>query len=342
MNPDVVGRAAGDPPEVRFSIVGCGEVTEVKSGPAFQRVPGSSLTAVMRRDAAKAEDYARRHGVPRWTTEAREVIFADDVDAVYVATPPNAHAPYVHMAAEAGKPVYVEKPMGMTLLECETMNDACRRAGVPLFVAYYRRALPRFERVRALIAEGAIGTPRTVRVTLTQPTPEEARTGWRFDPLVAAGGLFVDLGSHTFDLLDHWLGPVTDVSARAVARHPGGRVEDEVSARFSFENGVHGVGVWAFDVPVVQDEVQITGTAGRVSVPMFMDGPVVHVGADGQERREEIAHPAHVQEPLIRQMVDELRGVGGPCVSTGVSAARTQGVLDAVLHEQRRGRVRGS
>lgn len=324
---------------IRFGIVGCGDVTEVKSGPAFQKVPGSTLSAVMRRDGAKAEDYAHRHGVARWTDDARELIFADDVDAVYVATPPASHAQYVRLAAEAGKPVYVEKPMGMTLLECETMIDACDAAGVPLFVAYYRRALPRFEKVRALLAEGAIGEPRMVRTTLLVPESDQRR-GWRFQPGVAGGGLFMDLASHGFDLLDHWLGPIADVDAYAVTRRPGGRVEDEVTARFRFEGGVHGTGVWGFDGHASVDEIWVIGDRGSVRVPLLADGPVVHTDAGGHETRWRIDHPPHVQEPLIRQVVDQLRGRGGPCVSTGVSAARTQGVLDAVLHEHRRGRVR--
>ncbi len=321
---------------VRFGIVGCGDVTEVKSGPAFQKVSGSALTAVMRRDGEKARDYAERHDVPRWTDDAAELIGGDDVDAVYVATPPSSHLDYVRMAAQAGKPVYVEKPMGTTLQECEAMAGACRRAGVPLFVAYYRRALPRFERVRELLQGGAIGVPRTVHVTLSWPAADEgARRGWRFDPEIGGGGLFMDLGSHTFDLLDHWLGPVAQIDAHAVSVLPGSRVEDEVTARFTFDSGVHGTGAWSFSGRDTADQLTVIGSEGRISVPAFADGPIVRTGADGAEHREEIAHPEHVQQPLIEQMVGELLGSGGPCVSTGVSAARTQAVLDAVLCRHR-------
>lgn len=324
----------------RFGIVGCGDVTEVKSGPAFQKLPGATLSAVMRRDADKARDYAARHGVPRWTDDADAVIQGDDVDAVYVATPPSSHATYVHAAAAAGKPVYVEKPMGLTLGECQAMNAACRRAGVPLFVAYYRRALPRFERVRELIQGGAIGTPRMVRLTLSLAAPSDAdRQGWRFDPEVAGGGLFMDLGSHAFDLLDHWLGPIADVDGHAVVVQPDGRVEDEVSARFTFASGVHGVAAFSFSGPTHEDQLTILGTHGRVSVPVFADGPVVSVVADGGGHAEEIPHPDHVQMPLIAQMVEELQGGPARCLSTGVSAARTQGVLDAILIGQRRRRA---
>ncbi len=319
---------------IRFGFVGCGDVTEVKSGPAFA-LAGATVSAVMRRDGAKAADYARRHGVPRWTDDARDLIFADDVDAVYVATPPSSHAAYVHMAAEAGKPVYVEKPVARTEAEARAMLEACTAAGVPLFVAYYRRALPRFERVRTLIEEGAIGAPRTVSARLAVPTPTD-RSGWRFDPEVAGGGLFMDLGSHVLDLLDHWLGPVAEAQGHVAVRAPGGRVEDEVSARLVFASGVHGVLLASFDGVSEVDEVRVFGERGSVRVPVFADGPVVIEGPDGAERSESIPHPKHVHEPLVRRMVEELEGRGGFCASTGVSAVRTQAVLDAILHGSRR------
>ena len=336
-------RFVGPNDVVRVGIVGCGDVTEVKSGPAFQKVPGSALTAVMRRDGAKAEDYARRHAVPRWSDDARELIHGDDVDLVYVATPPASHATYVEMAAEAGKPVYVEKPMATTLLEAERMVGVCRRAGVPLYVAYYRRAQPRFARAHELLTGGAIGEPRAVRMTLAGPVGPAAddpdQRGWRFEPEVGGGGLLMDLGSHQLDLLDHWLGPVVSVEAEARTLTPGSVVADELSARLTFDGGAHGVALWSFASATPMDEILVLGSHGRVSVPVFGGGPLVWSGEDGEERRESIAQPDHVQQPLIRQMIDELRGVGGRCASTGVSGARTQGVLDAVLMEHRRARV---
>jgi len=102
----------GDHPKtIHWGIIGCGDVTELKSGPAFQKVPGSKLVAVMRRNADLARDYAKRHGVARWYSDASELINDPQVDAVYVATPPDSHALYAIQAMKAGKPVYVEKPM---------------------------------------------------------------------------------------------------------------------------------------------------------------------------------------------------------------------------------------
>jgi len=317
---------------VRWGIIGCGDVTELKSGPAFALLPGSSLTAVMRRDAAKARDYAERHGVPRSTGDADEILLADDVDAVYVATPPSSHAEYVLRAAAAGKPVYVEKPMAASAAEAEAMVAACASAGVPLYVAYYRRALPRFELVRERIAAGAIGEPRLVALDLHVPPPASpGDVGWRWDRSVAGGGMVMDLGSHALDLLDHWLGPIDTVHALHATRLAWSSVEDQVVAAFGFASGVQGTAMWGFNGAASRDTMTVFGSEGSVSVPLLTEGPVIVVGAAGAREERVIPHPAHVQEPLIATIVAELLGRGPACPSTGASALRTQRILERLV-----------
>ena len=102
---------ATPPTTIRWGMIGCGSVTEVKSGPAYQQTPGFSLHAVMRRDAQKAADYARRHQVPLWFSDADALIQHPEIDAVYIATPPDSHLFYALKVAAAGKICCVEKPM---------------------------------------------------------------------------------------------------------------------------------------------------------------------------------------------------------------------------------------
>lgn len=322
---------------VRWGIIGVGDVTEVKSGPALQRVPDSEVRAVMRRDAARAADYARRHGVPRWYDDAQALLDDPEVNAIYVATPPDSHADYARRAAEAGKPVYVEKPMARDHAEYLAMIEACERAGVPLFVAYYRRALPRFERVRALLASGRLGEIRTVSVTLRRrPAAADAAPDkpWRVLPEIAGGGYAVDLGSHMLDLVDHLLGPIAVVhgaAANVAGLYPA---EDLVTGRFTLASGAQGVGVWNSAAPDDFDAIEIVGSRGRVAFPCFEARPTEVVAEDGRETFL-LADPPHVQEPLLRTVVDALLGRGS-CPSTGASAARTTRVLDALLADVRR------
>jgi len=318
---------------VRWGIIGCGDVTEVKSGPALQKVAGSSLVAVMRRNAGKAADYARRHNVPKWYADSDELLNDPDVNAIYVATPPSTHAAYAIKAAAVGKPVYVEKPMGRDHAECMSMIDACQAAEVPLFVAYYRRCLPRFVEVKRLIDRGAIGTVRTVSVTLWR-RPVTGSPGWRIDPATAGGGLFVDLASHTLDLLDHLLGPIARAQGTATNLAGLYAAEDAVVGHFRFASGALGVGSWCFASGTSRDLVEIVGSNGTIRFATFDEAPVILETEAGSDSFT-IPHPQHVQQPLIQTVVDELLGQHGACPSTGESAARTNFFMDSLLADWR-------
>jgi 1,5-anhydro-D-fructose reductase (1,5-anhydro-D-mannitol-forming) len=315
---------------VRWGIIGCGDVTEVKSGPAVAKAHNSALVAVMRRNTDLARDYARRHGVPKWYDRAEALVRDPEVDAVYVATPPSSHKQYVLLAARYRKPVYVEKPMAMNLAECQEMIDACQAAGVPLFTAYYRRALPRFLKVRQLIDEGALGVVRAVTSSLYRRyEPPAGSIPWRIDPATAGGGLFVDLGSHTLDFLDYALGPITRLTGGAANQGGLYAAEDIVTAAFEFPSGARGVGVWCFTGDRDVDRVEIVGTRGRLVFSTFDDVPVVLERDEGIQPFT-IPHPPHVQQPLIQTVVDQLNGEGS-CPSTGGTAARTTRVMDDLL-----------
>jgi 1,5-anhydro-D-fructose reductase (1,5-anhydro-D-mannitol-forming) len=319
---------------VRWGIVGCGNVTEVKSGPGFQKADGSRLVAVMRRDRLKAEDYARRHGVPAVHTSADALIHDPGVDAVYIATPPSSHLDLALRVAAAGKPCLVEKPMAMTHAECVRMNDAFRAAGVPLFVAYYRRALPRFLEVRRQLESGAIGPVTDVHVRIAEPlaTGEDA-SGWRFDPAVAGAGLFYDLASHCLDLVDFLLGPIAEATGVAVNTGGAYSVEDVTAGAFRFSGGMVGTGAWNFNANRSEDWMVFTGPLGELRTPVFTDGDVV-VRYGWHEKVLPLRNPPHVHQPLIQTIVDELRG-RGRCESTGESGARASWVMDRLLEGYR-------
>ena len=289
----------------------------------------------MRRNGDLAADYARRNNVPRWYDDADKLINDPEVDAVYVATPPDSHRDYVVRVAQAGKPVYVEKPMARTALECEDMISACDAAGVGLFVAYYRRAMPRFVTVKELLGSGRIGQLRSVSIRNERPAPagESDDEGWRVDPLISGGGHFVDLGSHTLDLLDWLLGPVT--YAAGIATNRGGHypAEDLVTGVFSFRSGVEGVGVWNYDSFQHKDQVEIIGTAGALRFSCFADEPLQLLTARGVEQIK-APYPDTVQLPLIQTVVNALTG-HGESPSNGQSAVRTARVIDALLSDYR-------
>jgi predicted dehydrogenase len=324
---------------IRWGIIGCGDVTEIKSGPAFGRVDGSALVAVMRRDGDKARDYAQRHGVPRWYDNAAALIADPEVNAVYVATPPSTHTSYALMTIAAGKPVYVEKPMARDHAECQAILRAGQSAGVPVFVAYYRRCLPRFRKVRELLFEQrAIGVPRIVNVVLHEPHhpryQDPAQLPWRVQPELAGGGIFMDIGCHTLDILDWLFGPITSAIGHASNQLGAYPAEDTVAMSFAFGNGVLGTGLWQFGSYRHEDRVEVIGDAGRLVFATFGESPIQVENAQGVQEYA-VANPPHIQQPLIETIVAELRGQKGACPSTAESAARTGWVMDQVLRDYR-------
>ncbi|MBN8821580.1 MULTISPECIES: Gfo/Idh/MocA family oxidoreductase [unclassified Spirosoma] len=318
---------------LNWGIIGCGDVTEVKSGPAFNKIPHSSLVAVMRRDADKAADYAHRHKVPKWYTDADALINDPDVNAIYIATPPDSHADYAIRAMRAGKPTYVEKPMALNTAECEAMNQVSRETGIPLFVAFYRRALPYFLKVKELIDQKAIGDVRYVHIQLNwEPADRElgkaSVPNWRVTPAVSGGGLLHDLASHQFDFLEFLLGPVQ--SASGITRNQAGLYEadDVVVANFAFESGVLGSGNWCWTVNKEQrlEQTQLIGSTGKLTFSFF-ENFVIKLETESGTEEITVPFPEHVQQPLIELIVQELRGEG-KSPSTGETGIRSSQILD--------------
>jgi predicted dehydrogenase len=325
---------------IRWGIIGCGDVTEKKSGPAFRKSRNSQLVAVMRRNLELAEDYARRHKVPKWYGSAEALINDPQVDAVYIATPPSSHKEYTLLSAQAGKPVYVEKPMALNYDECREMIEKCDASGVPLFVAYYRRALPRFLKIKELIDSGVIGTVHFMRTALYQPPYPQDRDPqnlpWRVKPEISGGGYFVDLASHTLDFLDFILGPLRSVKGFASNHARMYPAEDIVAGSFLFESGVHGTGIWCFNAFEHHDMTEITGSEGSISFSTF-DSKPVRLKIKSHVEEFVIDHPEHIQQPLIQTIIGELNGEG-KCPSTGETAARTTKIMEELIGDYYRNR----
>jgi len=321
---------------INWGIIGCGNVTEVKSGPAFNKVKDSRLVAVMRRDAHLAEDYAIRHNVPKFYTRASDLINDKEVNAVYIATPPQNHAEYAIEAIKAMKPVYIEKPMALNFSECERINEMADKYRIPVFVAYYRRALPGFLLVKDLIDRGSIGKVRLLQIQLFKPPTEDEKTGkpsWRVDPEVSGGGHFFDLASHQLDYLDFLFGPVQKVKS-VVVNHSGlYKAEDFVSAEFVFCNNIVATGTWSFSVSTesTRDIIEIVGDEGSVKFSTFSFEPIVLTNASGSHMYIN-ERPEHVQLNLIEKIVLSLNGEGAS-PSTGITGARTSRIMDEVVAE---------
>ncbi len=321
--------------QVSWGFIGCGEVTEKKSGPAFNEVEGSRVVAVMSRNADKARSYAERHGIPKWYADPQELIDDAEVNAVYIATPPSSHATFAIMAMKAGKPVYIEKPLAASYEDCARINRISEQTGVPCFVAYYRRYLPYFRKVKDIIQSGVIGNVANVQIRFSVPPRDldyqSDRLPWRLQPDIAGGGYFYDLAPHQLDLLQDIFGVITRAHGYCANRAHLYDAEDTISACFFFENGVPGSGSWCFvgHQSAKEDCVEVIGEKGTLSFSVYNYDPIQLVTSEGKTSIV-IPNPPYVQLPVIKSVIEDIQGIG-ICDCTSVSATPVNWVMDRIL-----------
>ncbi len=322
---------------IRWGILGCGDVVEHKSGPALMQAEGSSVVAVMRRDGAKAADFARRHHIPRWYDSADALLADQEVNAVYIATPPDSHLDLTRRAALAGKRVLVEKPMARTVAECEAMIAACKAAGVPLHVAYYRRFYPKFQAAKRLIDTGVLGRP--VSVTLQMAKPKSAvpigPLPWRLLPEISGGGLFIDTGVHRLDIIQFLLGDLTDIRGQTANLSGAAPAEDSIAFAFRLaDSGALGTVSCHFGLsPIGRDRLEIVGTEAVLLFDSF-DAPFFTVQqSDGSVEIHPHPDPAPVHLPFVEALV---RVYNGEAISqvTGREGLKTNMVVAQVMASQ--------
>lgn len=320
---------------IKWGFIGCGQVTETKSGPAFDKIDRSEVVAVMSRDAAKAKAYAESRGIKRWYDDALDLIEDPEVNAIYIATPPSSHATYAIMSMKAGKPVYIEKPMAVTYEECCRINRISKETGMKVFVAYYRRYLPYFQKVKDLVDNGEIGNVINIQVRFSQPPRDldhnKKTLPWRVQPAIAGGGYFYDLAPHQIDLLQEMFGCILEASGFKSNRGGLYEAEDTLSACFKFETGLVGSGSWCFvsHESAKEDRIEIIGDNGMICFSVFSFEPIALHNEKGRQKIL-VENPEHVQQPLIQAVVDDLLGKS-TCLCSGESATTTNWVMDKIL-----------
>lgn len=305
--------------QINWGIIGVGDVAEVKSGPAFQKATGSSLLAVMRRNADKAKDFAQRHQVPHWYDDADALIAHPEINAIYIATPPDSHEEYAIKALEAGKDVYLEKPMALSLESCDRIIEAVKKSGRKLSVAHYRRALPAFIKVKALLDAKAIGDIRFAQIQIFQPAKSkliaQTETNWRVQPEVSGGGLFHDIAPHQMDLMYHYFGEPLRISGYSTNQAGLYPADDIVSAELLFDKNIIFKGLWSFAAPdsATREGCEIVGSKGSISFSFY--GEEIHLIRDKKETFT-FQNPENIQLPMIEKVNQYFRGEGeNPCTA---------------------------
>jgi 1,5-anhydro-D-fructose reductase (1,5-anhydro-D-mannitol-forming) len=304
---------------VNWGIIGCGDVCEVKSGPAFSKVINSKLIAVMRRNPDKAKDFAKRHGVPKFYADAAELINDSAVNAIYIATPPSSHESYLEMALKAGKPVYVEKPVTVNSTSLQRMMEMEKRYDNKVSVAHYRRGLPLFNKIKQLVNDGAIGKVKFILLRTLQPPVSKIITqtddNWRINPGISGGGLFHDLSPHQLDIMYWIFGMPQQVQVQAANQGKLYDAPDLTMVQLAFANDIYFNGVWDFNVAetATADSCEVIGDKGSIRFSFFRISKIELVTDTGMEIFE-LEYPPNIQQPHIGNVVKFFRGEGpNPC-----------------------------
>ncbi len=323
--------------QITWGIIGCGNVTEVKSGPAFNKVNNSRLHAVMRRNEAKVRDYALRHQVRMWYTNADDLINDPAVNAVYIATPPKFHEEYAAAALQKGKFVYVEKPVTTDVASCLRLVEAVDKYKGKLVVAHYRRAVPMFQKIKQLVQEDMIGRIKLIRLNMFQPHDPlivaATEVNWRVIPEFSGGGYFYDLAPHQLDIIQFIFGKplrYAGISAHQADHYPA---EDTVSGLALYDQDIVFQGNWNFSMPsnMKEDSCEIIGEQGSIKFPFF--GTDVVITKEAAVEHLQFVHPQHIQQPMIQQVVDHFLGKStNPCSIE--EALLSMQVMEAFTHQK--------
>jgi predicted dehydrogenase len=319
---------------IRWGIIGCGNVTEVKSGPAFNKVPDSLLLAVMRRDVQKLQDYVQRHKVPLSFTDANALIQHPEINAIYIATPPDVREAYAIQAMKAGKPVYLEKPMALDVEACVRLKKLSEQLQVKLSVAHYRRALPLFVEVKKMLQAQIIGKVHRVNITMLKNAVHNANnpSNWRVNPKIAGGGYFYDLAPHQLDLIFYFFGKA--ISYKGKAQNQAGlyAAEDTVQGEIILENNIICKGVWDFtvDKSLEKDSFEIIGDHGTIVFPVF--GNSIVLTTAGETKEIHFEPPQHNQQNHINNVVQYFLGnAENPCSAS--DAIQSMEVMEAFVYK---------
>lgn len=318
-------------------MIGCGSVTEIKSGPALYKSENSTLLAVMCRHIDVAKSYAFRHHIPYFYDDADQIINNPFINAVYIATPVKFHSPYAIKAMEAGKAVYLEKPMALNYSECLGLKKVSDETGSKLFVAYYRRSLEYFIKIKELIRENLIGDIYQVNLSLQKPARQEDfnknNLPWRVLPELSGGGYFYDLACHQIDILQFLLGPIIQADGHAENRAGLYPAEDTVHAKWVFASGVKGIGNWAFicNEKEKQDKIILIGKKGRIEFSTFDFTPII-LDNDNSTQKFAIKPPVHLQMPFIKSIIIELTGKGTSDANL-TSAINTSKIMEDIIYK---------
>jgi predicted dehydrogenase len=254
--------------KVKWGVIGCGGIAARRTIPEFKKmVSNAELVSVMDTNLPRAKEVAAQFGIPHSCATEAELL-AQDVQAVYIASPPNVHCRQTVQAAQAGKHVLCEKPIAISVAEVDQMEAACSEAKVKFMLAWCMRQNVYHKKARELVQAGALGKMVMGRAQLTcwyPPIPG----AWRQDIKISHGGAMIDMGTHCLDLLE-WImeSPIVEVTGFTdlLVHKYATPVDDTSTILARLKNGAHGIIDNYFNIPdaAARNALELFGTKGSI------------------------------------------------------------------------------
>ena len=318
---------------IRWGFLGCGKVVRTKSGDAFRNVPNSTIEVIRRRNLDAAKESAEYFGAPYWCDRIEELL-ASEIDAVYIATPPGLHYEQAMACLNAGKAVYLEKPFARNYTEAKQLTEAFEEAGVPLYIGHYRRALPRFLKIREMLKSNIIGDVTDIDFYLNRIfSQKEADNSWLYNPVLSGGGKYYDIAPHTVDIIQFLFGNITEVQGSARNLGVGCPLENVVEMTFVTEKGVNGKARFCCVADEKSDRMHVTGTKGTMEFSVHGKTDVIVKDENGTILEQfDLPDPKAVEESMVQSVVEDLLGIS-KCESKAKDVLVTYKIIDEVLNE---------
>lgn len=325
---------------VKWGFIGCGRVVQQKSGKAFNDVPNSIIHAIMRRNLDEAKKSAEMFGAKHWYDNIHDIANSD-VDAIYIATPPGLHFEQALACCEAGKPVYVEKPLARNYTEAKQIVDAFESKGIPLFIGHYKRALPKFQYIKNAIDKGTIGNITLVRSYLNRIfSQKEADETWLYNPRLSGGGKFYDIAAHSMDIIAFLFGDITEIHGFATNSGTSCPLEDTVAFAYKTKNGILGTANFNCIANTKEDRMFVCGTKGMIEFSIHGTDDVIITQYETKTKEKFVLpDPKNVEYSMVEAVVKALiTNQEGLC--TTKEALSTYWAIDQVLDSFYHGRQR--
>ena len=308
--------------EIKWGFIGCGKVVQDKSGIAFNTVPDSSIFAIMRRNLEDAHTSANLFNAQYWFDNINDLL-ASGINAVYIATPPGLHYKQAMACCDAGKPVYIEKPFARNYTEAYSITEAFRKREVPLYVGHYRRALPRFIKIKQILDENQIGKVCSVDFKLNRIFSKQEA---------------LNIAAHTLDIIAFLFGDINEINGFAVNNGTECPLEDTVVLSFQTKKRIIGTACFNCISNEKSDRMIVKGTKGSLEFSIHgRHDIVVNNYVSNSIDIIEIKDPKVIEEPMIKSVVDDLLK-RGDCPCTGEDALSTYLAIDKVLDNFYHGR----